>query len=292
MDFSYCKELIELADQLNFSKAADRLYITQSTLSKHVALMERETGFRIFDRSTARVELTKSGKIFIDSIREVVERYEAALREGRELEKEQGTTVRIIGPLLNEQIISKVITAQSKLAAEGTGVRLSLSDTGVRDCHEALLSGRTDIAVGFRYGIDEEGLEYAHIGEIPFGIACHDCHGLARKTHLGFDDIIGQKIVSYPIAGRKRYHAYVESVRRKHGIVQKIEYLEEGVLCFPDDERSIVFGIHFPGYARYGGDMIARPLDERSDVFDVCVVKRTVEDSLVIDALFEAIAAC
>ena len=59
MDISYCNELVVLADCLSFSQAADRLFITQSTLSKHVATAEKEAGFRIFDRDTTKVELTE-----------------------------------------------------------------------------------------------------------------------------------------------------------------------------------------------------------------------------------------
>lgn len=290
MDIAYCRELIELADQLNFSKAAEKLYITQSTLSKHVALMEREVGFRIFDRSTSRVELTKSGRVFIESIRDVVDRYDTALKEGRDFERERETTVHIIGPLLNERIVDRVTTARTVVAAMGIDVKLSLADTGVRDCHESLTDGRADIAIGFRYGIDEEGLECVHLSDIPFGIACHGTHELAHKNLLRFGDIAGQKIVSYPMAGRARYHAFVRAVCSKHGIAQEMEFLEEGALCFPDAERSIVFGIHFPGYARYGGDMVARALDDTSDSFDVCVMKRKGRSARAVDALFRAIA--
>ena len=65
MDISYCNELVVLADCLSFSQAADRLFITQSTLSKHVATAEKEAGFRIFDRDTSKVELTESGRAYI-----------------------------------------------------------------------------------------------------------------------------------------------------------------------------------------------------------------------------------
>lgn len=82
MDFSRCKELVTLAEKLNFSKAADALFITQSTLSKHVASAENEIGFRIFTRNTTKVELTKSGSAFIKEINEAIAHYETGISEG------------------------------------------------------------------------------------------------------------------------------------------------------------------------------------------------------------------
>ena len=153
MDISYCRELIALADDLNFSKAAERLYITQSTLSKHVAAVEREVGFRVFDRTTSRVELTEGGRIWIDSLREVVEKYEVALRESRSRQHEADMTVRVIGPLINEHMLSLATMAQTQLSATGREVRLILTDTGVRDCHERLLDRyRSCVSVWGRRG--------------------------------------------------------------------------------------------------------------------------------------------
>ena len=79
MDIRSCRELIAVADRLSFSDAAEELFVTQPTLSKHVAAAEREVGFRIFDRDTAGVDLTAEGELFIDGLRDVVESYETAL---------------------------------------------------------------------------------------------------------------------------------------------------------------------------------------------------------------------
>lgn len=289
MDISYCRELIALADDLNFSKAAERLYITQSTLSKHVAAVEREVGFRVFDRTTSRVELTEGGRIWIDSLREVVEKYEVALRESRSRQHEADMTVRVIGPLINEHMLSLATMAQTQLSAAGREVRLILTDTGVRDCHERLLDRRADIALAFRYEEGEDGLHYEHLFDVPFGIACHAAHRLADKSPLQFCDVVGESLLSYPEEERAAYHDFVKRVCLWHGIAPDVEHLEVGAMCFPSAEDSMVFGVHFPGYARYGGDIVVRPLDDRSDVFDVCAVRREEEASESVLALYDSI---
>lgn len=61
MDLNRIKYFITLAEQLHFGRAADLLYISQSSLSYHISELERELGVRLFVRSKRRVTLTSAG---------------------------------------------------------------------------------------------------------------------------------------------------------------------------------------------------------------------------------------
>lgn len=291
MDISYCEELVTLAECLNFRKAANHLFITQSTLSKHVTAAEREAGFRIFERNTQKVELTESGRVFVEGLREVAERYDQALREARERQEDVDTTVRVMGPLLNTQLASLVSLAASQVAEE-RDIRVSMAETGVRDCEEKLANRVADIAIGFRYSESTPDLHYEHLFNIPFGIACHATHPLAAKQPLTFSDLAGARMISYPMEERNRYHAFVREAKERHRLNTVIEHLEPDALCFPGTADSVIFGVHFPDYSRFGGDIVVRPLDDITDVFDVCVVCRADEDNAAVLALFGAIVDC
>ena len=56
--------------------------------------------------------------------------------------------------------------------------------------------------------------------------------------------------------------------------------------------RLTALSSHFPDYSRFGGDIVARPLDDITDVFDVCVVCRLSEDNETVLDLFDAIVDC
>lgn len=62
MNTTFFKEFTVLAEVKNFWEASERLYLNQSTLSKHIKLMEKELGVPLFTRTTRRVELTKYGE--------------------------------------------------------------------------------------------------------------------------------------------------------------------------------------------------------------------------------------
>ena len=73
------QEFAVLASTLNYSNAAQILYITQSTLSRHIAEMEDELGFQLFQRTTRNVELTEAGRRFSSSISKLLNKYDSAL---------------------------------------------------------------------------------------------------------------------------------------------------------------------------------------------------------------------
>lgn len=71
MNISLFREFIVLAEEKNYMEAAERLYMNQSTLSKHIMSMENELGVPLFDRSTRRVELTEYGKALLPHARNI-----------------------------------------------------------------------------------------------------------------------------------------------------------------------------------------------------------------------------
>jgi len=82
-DIRLLQSAIVLAEELHFSRAADRLNMTQPTLSKQIFRLERSVGFRVFEHSHQAVELTPAGRVFIAEAREVVFHAERAMLSAR-----------------------------------------------------------------------------------------------------------------------------------------------------------------------------------------------------------------
>lgn len=64
-----------VAKHLNFSKAAEECHIAQTAMSRSIAAMEDELGFRLFDRTRHHVELTPAGAYFLKEAAQIVEQY-------------------------------------------------------------------------------------------------------------------------------------------------------------------------------------------------------------------------
>lgn len=73
-------EFLILSKTLNYSKAAENLYISQSVLSKHIKEMEQELGVKLFSRTTHGVSLTQSGMILAQKAGHLIDHYNTAAR--------------------------------------------------------------------------------------------------------------------------------------------------------------------------------------------------------------------
>jgi len=94
----YIKHFIELAKCLNFTKAAQNLYIAQSALSRSIAKMENELGLILFVRSTKNVRLTPAGIVMLEAYQKLLQEHDNYLRKAMRVGKGDGglLTVGII----------------------------------------------------------------------------------------------------------------------------------------------------------------------------------------------------
>lgn len=73
MQIDLIKEFLALAKFENYVIAAEELYISQPSLSKHIQLLERELGHPLFDRTTRKVQLTRFGKAYLPYAQRIVD---------------------------------------------------------------------------------------------------------------------------------------------------------------------------------------------------------------------------
>ena len=69
MEIRQLRYIAVLAEELNFTRAAARLHISQPPLSLQIAQLERELDVRLFDRNNRRVTLTEAGEAFLNDVR-------------------------------------------------------------------------------------------------------------------------------------------------------------------------------------------------------------------------------
>lgn len=72
MDLHRFRIFIAVADSGNFSRAAEQMLLTQSTVSQHIAALESKLGIRLFDRTGRGAELTDGGRLFSQRVRQIL----------------------------------------------------------------------------------------------------------------------------------------------------------------------------------------------------------------------------
>lgn len=83
MDVRQIEYFMALAKYGSFREAADSLYVSQPAVSKQIALLEKEFGFPLFERSYRAVRLTVSGKILHDCLKKLCAEFDDALQQAR-----------------------------------------------------------------------------------------------------------------------------------------------------------------------------------------------------------------
>ncbi|MCD7882376.1 MAG: LysR family transcriptional regulator [Lachnospiraceae bacterium] len=81
MDIEFLREFLVLSKTCSFQEASEKLYITNSTLSKHIQKMEAELGHSLFERSTRRVALTNAGKILQQKGEQIISLYDEGIMQ-------------------------------------------------------------------------------------------------------------------------------------------------------------------------------------------------------------------
>ncbi len=82
MKTEYLREFVTLAHYGSFNDAAEKLFVSQPTLSNHIRMLEQMLGFELFDRARDN-ELTDAGSLFLDSAQSTLMAIDATLEECR-----------------------------------------------------------------------------------------------------------------------------------------------------------------------------------------------------------------
>src|ERR687885_1492047 len=79
IELRHLRAFVAVAEELNFGRAAERLYITQPALSRQIRALEQLLGCELLRRSTHRVELTVAGEALLDRVRPLLREVDATV---------------------------------------------------------------------------------------------------------------------------------------------------------------------------------------------------------------------
>ena len=281
MDVEYLREYLCVAGELNFTRAARQLCTTQSTLSKHVAALEREFGGELIRRNGKAVELTPAGAMLYRRARTIVTEYDSAKAELKRLA--ESTTVRV-GGMLNNGEVMDVLTRLTALIKAEERPTTTFSTVVVNPFMEGLARGDADVVLCHRLdSVDECKVAFRKLARLPFELIVEQDHPLASRGNVTLDDLkdypFVQLIDGYATAG----WAWIESLCGRRGFVPRKYPIVAGssvnLLTEPlGDAVLIVARSLFPGGVQPYSDLRTVPFDDPDAYFDLCAYYRTGDE--------------
>ena len=142
MSIARFEEFLVLAGHLNYTQAAKRLNITQSSLSKHVLALDKEFGVTLIDRDKQQIELTREGRIFCEEATRIIDTYRCAQRRMHETHRE----ICVAGTI-KDSAIRALITRAAEELHEGEPIGICTRECSSSTLHGELEQGRIDIGI-------------------------------------------------------------------------------------------------------------------------------------------------
>jgi LysR family hydrogen peroxide-inducible transcriptional activator len=173
----------------SFSRAAEIVGVTQSTLSAAIQALETEIGATLIDRSGRRMQLLPAGEDFLERARMIVALIEELPEHARQAERPLTTRLRMgVIPSIAPFLLPKVLPATTKAFPE---LQLTIREGLTRSLLDSLRSGSLDVAlVAHPYDLDE--FEVSKLGQDVFYLAVRRDHALANRDRIDADDLQDQ----------------------------------------------------------------------------------------------------
>lgn len=145
MNFYQIEYFITLAETLNYTKASQKLHITQPNLSKMIINLEHSIGSQLFIRSKRDVKLTAAGKVFYQEIKKTMKSYENALNKTRDMEN--GTTGVINLGFLGTALMNLLPGILNKFSELYPKIKINPIDYTYSPLIEAMMAEDVDMGI-------------------------------------------------------------------------------------------------------------------------------------------------
>lgn len=188
ISFKLLKAFLTLSEQKNFTRAAERCHVSQSTFSGMIQRLEGELGARLFDRDTRNVVLTPEGELFAEAARQLVNDIQWTFADLSDyVAKKKGHVAIAALPSIASEWLPPVVAEYRRLYP---GIAIEIHDVLSDSCLDLVQHGQADIALAApNAALDEYATEHFHTDR--FFLICRRDHRVADYPMVSMDDLRG-----------------------------------------------------------------------------------------------------
>lgn len=203
MELRQLRYLVALAEERNFTRAAEREHIAQPALSQQIRRLEETAGLPLVERSTRHVAMTEAGNLLVARARRILAELDAADAELQSLAGVQTGhvtvgTIHTMGPI-------DVSLALAIFHDRHPGVELTIREQSSEELAEMLRIDELDLAfLSVTEPIESRGLALAQLISEELVVVLPVDHKLAGRRRVRMAELAGEQFISYRSGSRLR----------------------------------------------------------------------------------------
>lgn len=217
MELRHLRYFVAVAQERNFSRAAEQLNISQPPLSRQIRELELEIGAELFDRTSRPLRLTDAGRLLYQNAVQALASFDQ-VRGTMSRHFKAGTRHYLIG-FVGSILCGRLPQVIREFRAHmGGGIAISLIEMGSSEQAAALREGRIDVGFG-RLRVNDEGLRRIVLTKEALVAALPADHALAGQgAPLSLGQLAAEPVILYPRPFRPSYADQVLSLFEDHGL--------------------------------------------------------------------------
>ncbi len=259
MELRHLRYFVAVAEELNFTRAAERLNTAQPSLSQQIKQLEAHVGVPLLDRSKRHVALTAGGEVFLTEAREILARVERAGRRAARAQRGKAVELVIgVVPAAEIKILPKLIPLVERSLPK---VRLVFHNLPSAEQKRMLVSGALDF--GLLRGpfedprlVVEDLLWEKLVAGLPAG------NPLARKKSVSVRQLNELPFIMVSREGSPELHDAVQAFCQRHGLHPRVVQQADNILGNLNMIRAGIGFALLPDYAAsiLPKGVVAKPL--------------------------------
>ncbi|WP_328319642.1 LysR family transcriptional regulator [Streptomyces sp. NBC_00388] len=197
MDLRQLEYFVAVAEERNFTRAAERVHISQSGVSAQIRQLERELGTELFDRSARTATLTAEGRAALDHARAALSAADAV---GRAVSDVSGVVRgRLSVGMVIGCTVSPLFDALAAFHGAHPGVEISLQEDNSARLVDGVRAGALDLALIGTASPAPGGLESLTLISERLVVAVPPDHALAKRRRIALSDVARHPVVCMPV---------------------------------------------------------------------------------------------
>jgi DNA-binding transcriptional LysR family regulator len=285
MELRHLRYFVAAAEELNFSRAAARLRVSQPPLSRQIRNLEEEIGAPLFDRTRQQLQLTPAGRAFLEQARQILAQSDRAARLAKAVSQGKcgQLTLAFLSPLGGVFLPAALRIFRHKFPL----VEVTLTEMVPHRQVKALCDGRIDMGImpkdEARF---EKDLALEPVTEVGMIAALPPEHALTTLRKVPLKKLADEPLVFFKRSSAPALHDWIRDLCRANGFEPNIGRQCDQAQAMLDSVASgIGIAIVPEFFSRYQSEVAFRALAPHTPKTELCMVWRRRDISEALHAL-------